>query len=448
MTKKQQKESIYTKLRKIELQGIKNVKHGSIDFFSKKKGYLNTVAIYGQNGSGKTSVISSMKVFRSLILRGNINDGMNDLLLKGSTSCIKLFFDAYQEGKDEYTTISYFVKFKKDSDGDVRISEESISSGTNGGRLWERLAYDENTKYSMLTNQFTNEGVLKVAEKTAIEQKNSLFFNMPYISYLDDLEPKKYQMIKETIAYIINFARNLVVFDNTLTNIMMNDRFIPLGIENKFGGYVMPVLISDNQEFFDIEDFENLEKTIRHINKVLPYIVPELTISIKERKRRLKADGSGEELNFEMFSNRDGVVIPFRAESDGIKKIVSILIQLIEVFNNKGRIICIDELDSGIFEYLLGEIVKVLSENSKGQLIFTSHNLRVLEVLDVKNIVFTTTNPKNRYTVLKNIKKTNNVRDVYMRALQVGDESEELLYQETDASSIRRAFRKAGRNND
>ena len=32
--------------------------------------------------------------------------------------------------------------------------------------------------------------------------------------------------------------------------------------------------------------------------------------------------------------------------------------------------------NSGIFEYLLGEILRVVSEKGKGQLIFTSHNLR------------------------------------------------------------------------
>ena len=36
----------------------------------------------------------------------------------------------------------------------------------------------------------------------------------------------------------------------------------------------------------------------------------------------------------------------------------------------------IDELDSGIYEYLLGECLEVMQDKAKGQLIFTSHNLR------------------------------------------------------------------------
>ena len=55
-----------------------------------------------------------------------------------------------------------------------------------------------------------------------------------------------------------------------------------------------------------------------------------------------------------------------------------------------------DELDAGISEVLLGTLLHTIEETGKGQLIFTSHNLRPLEVLSKDNIVFTTTNPSNR----------------------------------------------------
>ena len=64
----------------------------------------------------------------------------------------------------------------------------------------------------------------------------------------------------------------------------------------------------------------------------------------------------------------------------------------------------IDELDSGIFEYLLGEILRIISEKGKGQLIFTSHNLRPLETIDKGFVAFTTTNVNNRYIRFSNVK--------------------------------------------
>ena len=56
---------------------------------------------------------------------------------------------------------------------------------------------------------------------------------------------------------------------------------------------------------------------------------------------------------FELISERDGFSIPLRFESAGIRKIISTLSLLITVYNNPDMTVAIDEIDSGIFEYLL-----------------------------------------------------------------------------------------------
>ena len=113
---------------------------------------------------------------------------------------------------------------------------------------------------------------------------------------------------------------------------------------------------------------------------------------------------------------------------------------LIQMFNNPSATTVIDELDSGVFEYLLGELLKVLEESGKGQLIFTSHNLRPLEVLDKKSILFSTTNENNRYIRFKYVKNTNNLRDFYYQSILLGGQ-DECVYNPTRSSAIRRAFK-------
>ena len=105
--------------------------------------------------------------------------------------------------------------------------------------------------------------------------------------------------------------------------------------------------------------------------------------------------------------------------------------------------VAIDELDSGVFEYLLGEMLNIISEKGKGQLIFTSHNLRPLETIDKGFIAFTTTNQKNRYIRLTNVKGTNNLRDFYYRDIVLGEQSEQ-VYNPTNNFEIALAFREAG----
>ena len=82
--------------------------------------------------------------------------------------------------------------------------------------------------------------------------------------------------------------------------------------------------------------------------------------------------------------------------------------------------LAIDELDSGIYEYLLGELLRIMQNSGKGQLIFTSHNLYPLETLESSSIVFTTTNVDDRYTRIGSVRATNNLRSMYLREVILG----------------------------
>jgi len=112
------------------------------------------------------------------------------------------------------------------------------------------------------------------------------------------------------------------------------------------------------------------------------------------------------------------------------------------VYNNASMCLIIDELDAGVYEYLLGELLSVFEKGAKGQLIFTSHNLRALEMINKSSIVFSTTNPSNRYIRLQNIKSNHNLRDMYLRSIVLGGQKE-AIYEETDSVEIGRAFRRA-----
>lgn len=145
----------------------------------------------------------------------------------------------------------------------------------------------------------------------------------------------------------------------------------------------------------------------------------------KELLQTLDKDGDPATVMM-LTAYRDGKELPLRDESDGVRKIISVLSLIIAAFNQKSVTVAIDEFDAGIFEYLLGEILQALEESGRGQFIFTSHNLRPLEVIDKKFLYFTTTNPDNRYIRLKNISATNNLRDTYFREIILCEQEEEI----------------------
>ena len=178
------------------------------------------------------------------------------------------------------------------------------------------------------------------------------------------------------------------------------------------------------------------------MNIVLCKLVPGLTIALKNIGNKLLADGSTGVL-VQLVSLKNTQEIPLKYESEGIKKIISVLHLLIEAFNKPSTTVAIDELDSGVFEYLLGELLQIVSERGRGQLIFTSHNLRPLETLRRDMIAFTTTNPDNRYIRFRNVKSNNNLRDFYYRDILLGGQSEE-VYSRTNNAEISYAFMSAG----
>ena len=86
-----------------------------------------------------------------------------------------------------------------------------------------------------------------------------------------------------------------------------------------------------------------------------------------------------------------------------------------------------------------------MQKPGKGQLIFTSHNLYPLETLESDSIVFTTTNPSARYTRIKSVRATNNLRSMYLREVILGSDDDATLYEETNVSEIAHAMRIVGK---
>ena len=232
---------------------------------------------------------------------------------------------------------------------------------------------------------------------------------------------------------------------NTQNNGLITMNALPLAFkyESENAGAVGNIMLPlDEAETIPKEAAEVIEKIIPNMNMVLSQIVPGLTISMYNFGPQVLKNGNVG-CRVQLMSKKNSKEIPLRYESEGIKKIVSILQLLIVVYNKPSITVAIDELDSGVFEYLLGEILRIISEKGKGQLIFTSHNLRPLETLDRGFIAFTTTNPENRYLRMVNVKENNNLRDFYYRDIVLGEQNE-VVYEPTNNYEIALAFREAG----
>lgn len=186
-------------------------------------------------------------------------------------------------------------------------------------------------------------------------------------------------------------------------------------------------------------DLTHVAPALDRVSSLIGALVPGLSLKMKEVGTQLLDDGDTLAKKIEFLSCRNSVEIPLRCESEGVRKLISLSLSLMEVHSYPEAFVAIDELDSGVFEYLLGELLSVIDSFGRGQLLFTAHNLRVLELLPTSDIVLTTSDPKNRFVKFKGSRPSNNLRDQYLRSVSLGGESSN-LYMPTDKFSIDEAL--------
>ncbi|MFJ7952882.1 AAA family ATPase [Lysinibacillus sp. NPDC096418] len=441
------------KIKKVTVHNLKNVRNGEITLSADFDSFLksNVVGLYGQNGSGKTTMVDAFNLLKTLI-SGWISHEKLQLqkkrLITAKEETASLDFDFLVQNEFGEFYVNYFVAFQEDDERIYTTIEKLSYRENEKGKRSKTLIYKDEDVVQIRTTSLKemNEKLrVKVMVVRAMAQKEHVSF-----AFHKDLKPVLQEMLNETEWHLLNniaidFNRDLHVITNQSIGLLMMKYIMPFSVHlDKSRGFIPYDL--EGTSLLQKDRFEVLCKVIDQTNKVLSTIIPELTIKIHFITEQILDNGELG-VRFEFLSKRGEYELPLRTESEGILKIISVLSALIAVYNNANACVVIDELDSGVFEYLLGELLTVIDEAGKGQLIFTSHNLRVLEVLPVKNLWFTTANEHNRYVQLKGIKEVNNTRDVYLRAIQLGGQAEE-IYKETKTFHIKRAFRKAGVNND
>ncbi len=454
------------RIQEIEVENFKNVLNGVITFESyKKRNFFqdshnsDIVGLYGQNGSGKTSLVEAIDILKSVLLGQKLSNNIRNLISYDKKYCRLKFTFLIKLDKKKYI-VKYGFKLIYNAEEDkIEVLEETLKYSeidvANKKILSTKsiIEFNMNDKtifkplknYNLIVNNNVNRTELIVAKELAKENSTSFIFSKRCIKLFKESFKNENKVFIDIINSLYNFGLKSFVIKNDYLGHIDLGTIMPFSfsVKNEKGvaqGTMAFSLFETNRVPINI--FNILDKIIIQINTVLSSLIPGLTIKIKEINEELMENGNVGKV-FELLSVRENVKIPLKYESDGIKKIISILSALIAMYNNENICIVIDEMDSGIFEFLLGELLRVLKEKAEGQLIFTSHNLRALEVLDKNDIIFTTTNPNNRYIKMKNVKKTNNLRDFYLREIFLGNQKEP-IYNKTKSYVISRAFRKAG----
>lgn len=453
----------------IRITNLKNVSSGEISFTNDpENGNANMLGLFGQNGSGKTVLIDALEILKYVLSGKSVPSRYVDYINVDAeyAHLAFKFLIQFENKKIEFFYEFSLGKEQDPSEGSYRsrifdeILKYSILSGKNT-KIEELINTCNSSTFAPIEKKQLLTGTTKdidvdlmVARKLTNVESRSFVFSEQLFEIIEKNsknanDKAQYEYYKKVIYQLADFGKYSLFVINAATSGFISINVQPSsvqcsGVESGAVGTIM--IPMEETVILPKEDFMYVSKTIENMNMVLKQLIPGLTISIKELGTPLMENGTiGYEI--QLMSCKNSKEIPLKYESEGIKKIISVLPMLIAVYNQEAITVAIDDLDADIFEYLLGELLRFISERGKGQLIFTSHNLRVLETVDKRFLTFTTTNPDHRYIRLKNAKGSNNVRDMYYQEIMLGDDSEE-LYKKTKNTEISLAFRVAGRYKD
>lgn len=422
-------------IKSINLKNFKNIKNSEIIFKS------NLSGIYGPNGTGKTAIIEAIDILKNYFEIDKPKIILEELKRKISESMKQGedFMEISVIFENKIYEYELVVEFNKSINEDIYVSKEEIKFKEKKSRTrFKKLALMKNSKDTIIPEFYLGNGkeMSKIIEKEilgpnklnqkdlilGINNLNSYFSQLlKYESKIENLKiSKKLESFLEhwsKINLIINMTMVVTLKEQALYNI---DIAIPLKFHIGKDHGTLVINYKENQNIYSEKIAGLLEQIIIEVSRIFEILIPNSKLILEK-----EVVGIGEEkkIGIKLYLEKDGNKIPIERESTGIIKLFSIMSALIYYIKDENAIVLIDELDIHIFEYLLAILLQALSENAKGQLIFTGHNLLPLERLKRNSIIISSKTKEDVvYSYLKGTSNTTNLRQKYLKSQSMWSE--------------------------
>ena len=433
------------RINRISYHNFRNILDSTI--YLAEKGFQTDLGghiagIYGINGSSKSSVGYSMALLTKLICGISLaffHNFDNDFGIYDDYMSLEYDFDYLFENYYNGIIISFeFRKTIVDKEEKVYMSKETIKIKSVSGRpsiysiprdynyLNCLIESDDMNRIKDLFN--SSESIIYALNSSSILNQRSFFLNLENIkNVLDNYSKTDDKLeVNPKFAYIVNFVHHyckdtaFIMPDLYGTSITNN---IFAMFSEDFSNTQFLVKSPNGAYQCNKKTLEKIETIIETSNKFMSKIINDFAVIVE--KKEYSTNDNGETIyQIRLLSSKNNKTFLFENESEGIKRLFLISSSIARVMNDSDCILFVDELDEGIFEVLFGDIVEGISNQCMGQFIFTSHNLRPLEMVDSSHFIFSTTNPRNRFVTLKGIKPKNNLRDIYIRKIMYGSEDD------------------------
>ncbi len=392
----------------IELENFKSFEKIKFDFKQTKESVKKFIAIYGENGSGKSNFVSSIELL-SKMMTSYINvERLQEL--KKMLEKKKMGFGKLPE--DIFERIGFY-ELQDDLNKCRTIDCNGITKATYGFMINDKegyysIAFDDNSIISeelyYITNKQRGQLYKIQKEKDNIKYKFSsyLFDSEKYQRYIVELISMywgKHSLLALILGEMKNKNRKFISDTISQHCLQVIENFMHVFILCK-SPRTHTAIISGSD--IAIRDFENVEidlddsdknKQLKTIEKIINDFYTQAYTDIVKVYYKPVSSQQNEEgsITYKLFVEKiiAGKIraIPFSLESAGTQRVLFVLRAIIEAIN--GQTVIYDEIDDGIHDLLMRNILISVQNDITGQLIITTHNTLLLEDL----------NPKSAYVI-------------------------------------------------
>lgn len=415
----------------LKLHNFKSFGNIEFNFKKTKKETKKFIAIYGENGCGKTNFVSAFELLysctTSFVMRKAIEQWFST---NNDTNLSSRFYDIIGNGLVDFseyrmlecsepTTVEYGFEhsgtegYYKLSFTDSIIEEELYHLvGTRRGKLFSVQKDGDDMVIKINSSTFSTE------YKNEFEKELKKFWgkNSFLGIFFKEIGDMNERYISDNVSLL--FTRIMMSFlqtgvfsmrDNSI-KVLNQNRTITYPGKNKYivaSGTTSPdgeKILDENAEIIRTY-FTQIYSDVRNVyyekNKYDDRIEYKLHIQ-------------------KMISGKVRDVL-FDYESTGTKKTLEIINAMVAVMN--GATVIYDEIDEGIHDLLMKSIVSSLNNSAKGQLIITTHNTLLLETIDPQSayVIYVDCDGNKEARCCADygirVQKTNNMRNQYLKGM-------------------------------
>lgn len=380
----------------IKLKYFKSFKNVEINLQSKKGEYKPLAIIYGENGSGKTTISQAFlaleRTMQTMQVKGMLKDLLDekftppedfplkpDVMLRILKS--KLSVNGIESIIDEYKMIN--------SDENMSLEYEFNIGGGSGSYYVEMDSFSvvkERLEYKLNKNRgcyfsiedddiYINEKIFESKEfYELIKSQVGMYWGkhtLLSILYFE-MGDKSDTYINSNIS--INLMNLMTAFEKINFRIprASDGQSLALNAENEILGHLVSGVI-EKKNRDKLDEVENL------LNQFFKSMFNDVV------KAFYKKSSKKNEIRYDLFLRKRienyEYDIDFQLESNGTQEIIDLLPYLVSAVS--GSCVIIDEYGIGVHDLLATKLLASIGHQIKGQLILTTHNTLLMDYAEV-----------------------------------------------------------------